>query len=507
MKAEEKDRKVQTNVLKRSAFAFILLLMTSLSVSAQDRLPRLEPAECPFERAEWARNVNFECKWLVVPEARRRSNSGTIKLAVVVLKAKEPDSSPSLVFLHGGPGDSGIQRLRRFIQSKAYEHRDVVLYDQRGAGYSEPKLCPEFKDIERERQNLKTQKAVEEFTNAAIRKCVVSLDARIDRAAYNTMESAADMIDLRKTLGYSSWDVVSDSYGTRIAQAAVRRDGKAIHSLVLNKPVSRGPEREADVALFNQHAFERVFKDCLDQPECHKAFPTLEKDFYDIYDELNKTPISVHDEENSKLTTVVLDGSRFVERIRNDVLSPANPERLARLPLLINEFRRGDKTRAARTLVGYNPRTVIGGDSVLVNLMTCADVYGSQFRNMRRAINAKVRRPFRRDLMENCKLWQKQFANPSDWQPVRSDVPTLILTGRYDDRTPTELAKQIAATFTRSYLYEFPNEGHGPPPMGCHAQLIFKFSANPIREPDASCIKSIPPIRFITSWQESSSLP
>ncbi|HEY2974245.1 MAG TPA: alpha/beta hydrolase, partial [Pyrinomonadaceae bacterium] len=132
----------------------------------------------------------------------------------------------------------------------------------------------------------------------------------------------------------------------------------------------------------------------------------------------------------------------------------------------------------------------------------CADVYSSQLRSKRRAVNRQVRAPFRRDLMEDCKLWQKRFANPSDWQPVRSDVPTLILTGRYDDRTPTELAKRIAATFTRSYLYELPNEGHGPPPIGCHAQLILQFLANPLREPDASCIKSIAPIRFLTEWQE-----
>ncbi|MFN2531865.1 MAG: alpha/beta hydrolase [Pyrinomonadaceae bacterium] len=192
-----------------------------------------------------------------------------------------------------------------------------------------------------------------------------------------------------------------------------------------------------------------------------------------------------------------------MERIRDDVISPANPERLPRLPLLINEFRRGDKTRAARILIGYNPRTTVGGDPVLVNLMTCADVYSDDLRDRRRAVNAKVQAPFRRDLMDDCKLWQKEFANANDWQPIHSDVPTLILTGRYDDRTPTELAKRIASTMTRSYVYELPNEAHGPPPMGCHAQLIFQFLANPFHEPDASCITRIPPIRFMTEWQES----
>jgi pimeloyl-ACP methyl ester carboxylesterase len=488
--------------LVASALALAFVLNASSPADAQTNVPRLEPAECPFARGDWSREATLECKSLIVPEARGNPKTRTIKLAVVILRARQPDGTPPFVFLHGGPGDSAIQRVRGFVQSKAYENRDIVIYDQRAAGYSEPKLCPEFKDVHRGQQNLKTQKEIEDFTNAGIRKCVASLDTRIDRSAYNTRESAADMIDLRKALGYSSWGVVSDSYGARIAQEALRRDTDVIHSLVLNKPVTRGPEREGEVALFNQHAFERVFKDCLNQTECHTAFPTLEKDFYKVYDDLNNAPILIPDEQNPNVVPVVLDGARFVERIRNDVISPANPERLARLPLLINEFRRGDKTRAARTLVSYNPRALVGSDSVLVNLMSCADVYSSQLRSKRRAVNRQVRAPFRRDLMEDCKLWQKRFANPSDWQPVRSDVPTLILTGRYDDRTPTELAKRIAATFTRSYLYELPNEGHGPPPIGCHAQLILQFLANPLREPDASCIKSIAPIRFLTEWQE-----
>ncbi|MFN2531864.1 MAG: alpha/beta hydrolase [Pyrinomonadaceae bacterium] len=276
-----------------AASGFALALAALSPTNAQNSIPRLEPTQCPFERGDWARAANLECTSLIVPESRVNSKTRTIKLAVVILRAKQPDGTPPFVFLHGGPGDGAIQRLRGFVQTKAYEHHDIVLYDQRVAGYSEPKLCPEFKDIERERQKLKTQKEIEEFQELGIRKCVSPLDTRIDRSAYNTRESAADLIDLRRALGYSAWDVISDSYGARLAQEALRRDAKGMHSLVLNKPVTRGPDREAEVALFNQHAFERVFQDCTDQPGCHNAFPTLEKDFYEVYEQLKKTPLLI----------------------------------------------------------------------------------------------------------------------------------------------------------------------------------------------------------------------
>ena len=442
-----------------------------------------------------------ECKWLVVPETRGNPKSRTIKLAVIILRATEPDGSPPIVMLHGGPGISGIRLFTRGMrQGRFDQHRDVVIYDQRGAGFSEPKLCPEFKDVESESQRLKTQKEQNKFEEASIHKCISFLDQRIDRSAYNTLDSASDMIDLRQTLGYFSWDIISDSYGGRLAQEGMRRDPKGIRSVVLHKPVTRGPTTQAEVALSNQRAFERVFADCNEQPECRSAFPTLEKDFYETYDDLNKTPLSVQIEQSPDVASVTLDGGRFVDRIRNDVISPGDLKRLGRLPLLLNEFRRGDKMRAARILVGYNPRLTVQADRVLINLVTCNDIYGQSLRATRKAINAQVQAPFRRNLMEECKLWQKRFADPSEWEPVRSDIPALILTGRYDDRVSAKHAKRIASTLTRAYVYEFPNEAHGPQQNACHAQILFQFLANPFREPDASCISRLEPIKFATSW-------
>jgi pimeloyl-ACP methyl ester carboxylesterase len=495
---------VYGNTLLISIVLAVALTIQTLESFAQEKLPRFEPTECFIERSGLPPGLKMECRWLVVPEDRTNPKSRAIRLAVVILRAREPDSSPPVVFLHGGPGMSGVKVFTPGIARAKFDHRsDIVIYDQRGAGFSEPKLCPEFRDVEAESQKLKTQREVRKFEKTAIRICVASLDQRIERSAYNTIESASDMIALRQLLGYSSWDVISDSYGARLAQEAMRRDTKGIRSVVMNKPVTRGPDFGAEVALSTQRAFGRVFADCNDQPDCHTAFPTLEKDFYEVYDDLNKTPLLVQIDSNGQ--PIVLDGKRFFDRLRNHVLSSGDPGRLTLLPLLVNEFRRGDKNRAARTLVGYNARSAVEGqfegDAVLVKLVNCFDIYGKQFRVTRKTINAQVRSPFRRSLTEDCGVWQKRHADPSEWEPVRSDIPTLILTGRYDDRTPTAHAKRIASTLTRSYLYEFPDEAHGPPPKGCHAQIVRRFLADPFREPDASCISQLTPIKFATTWE------
>jgi len=85
--------------------------------------------------------------------------------------------------------------------------------------------------------------------------------------------------------------------------------------------------------------------------------------------------------------------------------------------------------------------------------------------------------------------------------PVRSDIPTLIVTGYFDDRTPTEHARRIAVTLSRAYLVEFPDEGHDARPSACHAAVVRQFFEDSTRKPDTSCIATIPPIPFATAWE------
>lgn len=156
--------------MKLSRLSILLLLF--LPASAQDRLSRFESAECPFQQGDWIGDVKVECKWLVVQEARGNPKSRIIKLAVVVLKAREPDGSPPVVMLHGGPGQSGIQAYTRtVVAGRLNEHRDFVIYDQRGSGFSQPPLCP-GKDAGFEWQKLKTQAEREKVWEAADRKCI-----------------------------------------------------------------------------------------------------------------------------------------------------------------------------------------------------------------------------------------------------------------------------------------------------------------------------------------------
>lgn len=477
-----------------------LLVVPITPAETQSTLPRFERSDC-LVNGDWARNVQRDCGWLVVPESRDHASANTVRLAVEVFRAREPTGAPPLVLLHGGPGGpGGIRTYSEGVARSPFpQHRDVVIYDQRGAGFSEPRLCPAYDRTADSVYAIRETSATIEVLREARRACIAELDAKgIDRLAYNTAASATDLVDLRRALGYASWDIRGPSYGARLAQEAMVRDGPAIRAVVLASPVGRSFPVRAEQPLSTQGAFERVFAACSTQPACRDAFPHLEQDFYAAYDELAASPLAVPVTRRSGQTdTVWLDGKRLVDALRD---ATGERARMPRIPLLVHELRSGNRMQAAREIVGEGsaPRLLTG--RVVRQLINCYDTYGPAFRTTLDSVNALARPAFRRALDWDCEEWLPRFADPSTRALVRSDIPTLIMTGYFDDRTPTAYARRITTTLARSYLVELPDEAHDARPSSCHAAIVAQFLADPTRKPDTSCLAAIPPVLFTTTW-------
>ena len=478
--------------LVRIAAAVALVVARAPNPPAQSGLSRFEQTDC-WVGGEWARDVRRECGWLVVAESRDHAGPTTVRLAVEIFRAREPSGAPPLVFLHGGPG--GVGGIRLYSEGSAGSplrlHRDVVIYDQRGAGFSESKLCPAHDTVG------------DTGLTEARRACIAELEAQgVDRRAYNTAASVADLIDLRRALGYESWDIYGLSYGARLAQEAMARDGRAIRCVVLASPLARGFSSQAEQPLSTQRALARVYAACAHQPSCRDAFPTVEQDFYAVYDDLTTSPVSVPTvRPDGGRDTVWLDGKRLVDDIRNRLLYRVRVG-VARLPLLLHELRTGDRARAAREIVGEGSERA--PDRALRALINCADhaTSGAVYRRTLDSVNAVARPPFRRVFDRECELWLPHLRDEPMPAPVRSGIPTLILTGAFDDRTPTELARRIAGTL-RHVLVEFPDEGHDTRPSACHADVVAQFLENPTRKPDTSCVAAIAPIPFAVAWDSA----
>jgi pimeloyl-ACP methyl ester carboxylesterase len=371
--------------------------------------------------------------------------------------------------------------------------RDVVFWDQRSSGRSQPRLCPEYDESLNARRNEITRETGPAIRKPLIQLCIASLKAKnIDPTSYNTTSSAHDLAALKQALGYTKWIVYGASYGSLLAQEAMRVDPSGIESVILGQPVPPGDLNEADGPISMQRSLERVFRACVAQPECHTAFPTVEQDFYALYQALRERPYAF---VTATGDSVVLHVDRF-RSVVNDYLM--RTPTLAQLPLLFHEMLRGDKLRAARVLVpSLAPARL--SNRALANLVNCYDTDEATFNRMVDSANAQVKEPFRRSRESGeCSMWQEGFSARAR-TPVVSEIPTLILAGEFDPRTPVEHGQRIARTLSRAYVFEVPGRSHQNP-TPCERSMIAAFIADPVRKPDAACLASLPPITFQTHW-------
>jgi pimeloyl-ACP methyl ester carboxylesterase len=475
---------------------------TPTSGTAQDRVPRFEPGDCTFPVGDWAKDVRLECGHLIVHEVRERPQGRTLRLAVVIVRAQEPSEAPPLVMLHGGPDGEGIREsLPAAAAWPVRPFRDIVIYDQRGAGLSEPRPCPELLDDVNQARDRASRAERAEGAASIARLCRASLKAAaIDSAAYGTDTNVADLIDLRRALGYALWDVYGVSYGGLLASAAMREDPDGIRSVVLSSPGLLDPVVSAERPLSTQRAVDRLFEACAAQPSCLAAFPLLQADLTALYDELTAKPQAVAIERGGVPSTISLDGERLLRQIVGQLTSSVA---LARLPALISELRRGDRMKAARLLVA-TPGDVTPL-SPLAALVICRDIYGEAYRAGITKVSTQLRPAFQAltNELEDCRIWQERFANSSEYEAPQGEIPVLILNGEFDPLSRPEHARRLSARLRGAHVYEIPGEGHGQPPSGCKAAILFQFLDNPAREPDASCIAAMPRLTFATQLPNS----
>jgi pimeloyl-ACP methyl ester carboxylesterase len=269
-------------------------------------------------------------------------------------------------------------------------------------------------------------------------------------------------------------------------------DSSAIRAVVLSSPMIIGPGR-AETPVQFERAFGRVVAACKASLPCGSAFPAVAEDFLAVFAAMKDTPLEISSTPAGE-APVVLDGERVAELIRRMQRAPST---IALIPFLLHELRSGNRLHAAQELLRLGSRARI--ISATLFLVECYDQYGSTFERVLTSSMTQVAPPFRQRLDLECDLWQERFAPDSTRRPVQSGIPTLVISGEFDPVAPPEWGQRIAATLSRSYYYEMPNESHDQN-SACRSAIIFRFLTNPYQRPESSCIENIPRISFVTRW-------
>jgi pimeloyl-ACP methyl ester carboxylesterase len=102
------------------------------------------------------------------------------------------------------------------------------------------------------------------------------------------------------------------------------------------------------------------------------------------------------------------------------------------------------------------------------------------------------------DFVRACARWPRGRIPADFYEPVRSAVPTLILSGGIDPATPPRHGEEVAKTLTNVKHFVAPQIGHGVSLHGCAPRLIEAFvrKASP-QGLDGRCLERIPRPLFV----------
>jgi hypothetical protein len=93
-----------------------------------------------------------------------------------------------------------------------------------------------------------------------------------------------------------------------------------------------------------------------------------------------------------------------------------------------------------------------------------------------------------------CDTWPVELARDAPFDAVDSDIPTLVLQGRYDLATPTAVGPQVMVGLSQGVYVELPNSGHSVMHFSqCAIDIGEAFVNDPDQEPDTSCTADLAP--------------
>jgi len=466
--------------------------------------PVFEPAACQFD-AQSGREV--ECGYLVVPEDRENLEDGnTVRLHVAVFasESEEPEPDP-IVYLAGGPGGDALERIPFVFESRFapfLEKRELIMFDQRGTGYSEPSLaCPEYTELSLELLDdiLTPEEAVAIYLDN-LAACHERLEgAGVDFTAYNSAASAADVRDLQRALGYEEINLFGISYGTRLAQTIVRDYPEGVRSVTLDSayPIAANIVLETPPNL--ARAFDVFFAGCAADAACADAYPNLEDRFWDLVMATDEEPITVP-------VSYAFTGEQYDAALAGDDLIGVlfqglySAEIIPVLPQVISDTIGGDYGLLGTLLSNFLLNNEFSSVGMQFSVQCHEEISFAEPRQAEAAVKAYPRledffvssASVGEAAFDVCAMWEAGQAPPFENEPVRSDLPTLILAGEYDPITPPSWGESLAAGFTNSSFFTFPGLGHGVSlDGGCPLSVMLAFLDDPATAPNGACVEEM----------------
>ena len=423
------------------------------------------------------------CGVVRVPEDRGRPGGRQIALNVVVLPATEPQRLPALFDLDGGPGLPATKNLSFYLSDGASyrRERDIVLFDQRGTGGSNPLYCPDLASPERQYQPL--------YPVELVAACRNSLSQRAELQHYGTDAAAQDVDSVRRALGHERIDIVALSYGTMLGLRYDQLFPGKVRAMVLFGTVTPEARVPSGHAPAGQQALENLISACGADPSCASRFPSIRGDLDRALDRLEGIDGAP-------------DRDLFLERLRSLMYAPG---RARAIPLIVQAAAAGDL--APFFVLTRRSEAALDADGVYLSIVCAEGMNGLDYE----AAAAEARRTIFGDYRLRrqrtaCEDWP--IARPADdfYDPPRPTTALLLISGEFDPVTPPDLADAVAQRAANARHIVLRGSGHVFDGMSaidtCLDPLILAFLEHGDPQAlDLDCLEAVRPPPFLTSFR------
>jgi pimeloyl-ACP methyl ester carboxylesterase len=467
--------------------------------------------ECPFELFP---GDEITCGYMTVPEDRSDPDGPSVDIAVAILHSTSDNPAPDpVLYLEGGPGGSSLAYPDDWLSSPLLDTRDIILFDQRGTGFSWPSLdCQETDAYDiGDYGDYETRLDAVEACRQRLR------DQGIDLAAYNSAASAADVADLRQALGIEEWNLYGISYGTRLALTILRDHPDGVRSVVLDSVYPPNADGYVENIRIYVDAVQALLDGCARDPACAEAFPDLPSRFLTALTALEETPLLL-DEEDAVLPRESAAEEWAYEYGAVDVFNTLvdllyDTDAIATLPLAMDALADGDVEQwFAVTEDPVSDETwdeeVAFDEEMDAFLEEISDSQGMfysvecheevVFGNEANAVELVATSPQilvelaladHSELYDVCRIWGAGSAGARETESVSSDLPVLLMSGEFDPVTPPAWGNLAAETLAAGTHLVLPRGGHAASVANeCTTGIVAAFIDDPLASFDDSCL-------------------
>lgn len=417
-------------------FSLILLLTLTLGLSfsfAQSYSPKIESCACNIKIEK---GVIAKCGYLIVPENRKKPKARIIKIPFIFVRKDGADSVKNIsLYTTGGPGYSTILGITQITPNSGFlKYGGFIAFDQRGTKKAIPSLeCPEVDEaIKRSYiENLSKDSLVLIAVKAARKR----LNAQgIDLSSYNTIESAADINDLRIALKIQSLTLVGLSYSGGLMLIVAKNHPMGIKALVLNSPLPSSVNYEEHGLINMNEALEQIFNNVSLDSIKDDRYKELRSRFHEYFTSIGNKRFTIKYLPKGKTDSLNIRYGKA--ELLDAIIGRIDNSRLKLVPFVMDEIIRGNHGIYVREILDgafagdsnrslgmrysvYCSEQIAYSDPFLINQQDFILPWlaGYPFNN----VNAQI-----------CDCWKVNPEEKEAKTPVYSTIPALISGGDAD---------------------------------------------------------------------------